>query len=110
MSRLTVRELPKAEADLGRILSYIAKRSPQGAADWLDAYDAAVEQISRNDWPRLFAKENDHVEEMLYQCFFRTRRGRTYRTIYIVDGSELLIVRVRGPGQQLLRASEMPFE
>lgn len=102
MSGLVVRELPKAQRDLQQIATYLRKRSPQGTHAWLDAYDAAVERVSREDYPRVPAPEAGRVEEDLHQVVFMTKRGRPYRIIYLIDSGTLYVVRVRGPGQNLL--------
>lgn len=106
--KLTVRELPKALADVVAIARFLGKRSPQGMHAWLDAYDEAVDRVSARDCPRSHAPENDRVDEELFHVLFKTKRGRTYRAVYLVDGDDLLVLRVRGPGQKLMRAGDIP--
>ena len=41
------------------------------------------------------------------QFLFKTRRGRTYRAVYVIMDDEVRILRVRGPGQPPLTDDEM---
>ncbi len=47
----------------------------------------------------------------LKQAFFRTRRGRSYRAVFVIVGDivgdEVRILRVRGPGQELIEPDEI---
>lgn len=36
------------------------------------------------------------------QLLFRTRKGRTYRALFDIQGKTVRVLRIRGPGQQLL--------
>ncbi len=95
----TVRELPKAKQDKYTIFCWLDERSPAGAMSWLDAYDALVERLK--EAPSTFgaALENDDCEFDVRQALFKTRRGRVYRVLFHIQGQEVFILRVRGPGQ-----------
>jgi plasmid stabilization system protein ParE len=97
--KFTVSVLQRAQADAEQIFNWIADRSSQGAAHWGRAYDAAVLNLSRDaaQWGQ--APENDEVDAELWQKFFKTRRGHTYRLLYTIIGNEVRVLRVRGPGQ-----------
>ena len=105
-----VRPLRRARKDADAIVDWIAneRRSPQGAAAWLKAYDKALASLA--DWPEShgLAPEDEFDERELRQFLFKTRRGRTYRGIFTVSGNEVLILRVRGPGQRILEPDEIP--
>ena len=95
-----VHELPRATADKRAILVWLRERSPRGGRAWLRAYDDLLVHLEENAAVHGPALENDdcpHLE--VKQAFFKTRRGRVYRVIYFIDGSDVYILRVRGPGQ-----------
>ena len=98
----TVHELPKAKADKRSIVKWIHERSPTGAAAWLNAYDRAVEQLKNRADSYGEAHENPDLSLDVRQILFKTRRGRVYRALFIVQTTNVYILRVRGPGQALV--------
>lgn len=100
--------LPRAERDAIKIFEYLAKRSPDGALNWWDAFYAASNEVPLNPLRYEVANENQDSEYELRQFLFRTRRGRRYRAIFIVIENEIRILRVRGPGQADLDVDEIP--
>jgi plasmid stabilization system protein ParE len=97
--KFTVSVLQRAQADAEWIFGWIANRSPQGAAQWGRAYDATVQELSRDAAQWGLAPENEEVGIELRQKLFKTRRGRPYRLLYTIVGKEVRLLRVRGPGQ-----------
>ena len=97
--KFTVHELPKAKADKRSISEWLFERSPQGAASWLDAYDRLL--VKLEGIADLFGEaiENQDCEFDVKQAFFKTKHGRVYRILYFLDGNDVYILRVRGPGQ-----------
>lgn len=95
----TVREMPKARHDVRSIYSWLHQHSPIGATAWLDAYDALLVQLAEQ--PTLFgeAPESPVCELPIRQALFKTRRGRVYRAIFIIEHNDVFVLRVRGPGQ-----------
>jgi plasmid stabilization system protein ParE len=94
-----VRELPKARQDKDSIFRWLADRSPAGALAWLDAYDSLVDRLRHDAASFALALENADCELEVRQGLFKTRRGRVYRTLFFIEGEEVFILRVRGPGQ-----------
>lgn len=105
-----VRPLRRARKDADSIVDWIARerKSPEGAAAWLAAYEKAVASLAH--WPESYglAPEDEYDDRELRQFLFKTRRGRTYRAIFTIQGDEIVILRVRGPGQGLLEPDEIP--
>ena len=95
----TVRELPKARADKRHIFEWLLNRSRPGAAAWLAAYDHAVDRLKSNATSHAEADENSELEADTKQALFKTRRGRIYRILFLIESSGVYILRVRGPGQ-----------
>ena len=104
---LKLKILPRAESDVQHIFQYIAKHSPQGAADWWDAFDLAAHEAGRGLVEYPLAPEDDSTPLDLRQVIFKTRAGRRYRFVFTVVENELRIVRVRGPGQPALTPDEV---
>lgn len=95
----TVFELPNAKDDKQSIFRWLNERSPQGAVAWLDAYDELINGIKDNA-PRFSkAPESKDCDFEIRQGLFKTRRGRVYRVLFLIEGADAYVLRVRGPGQ-----------
>jgi len=46
-----------------------------------------------------FAPENQDCDLEVRQALFKTRHGRVYRALFFIEGENVFILRVRGPGQ-----------
>jgi plasmid stabilization system protein ParE len=97
--KFRVFELTKAQWDKRRIFAWLFERSPQGAAAWLEAYDQMVARLSDVAGSLPVAPENSDLDLEVRQILFKTRHGRVYRAICHIDGENVHILRVRGPGQ-----------
>jgi plasmid stabilization system protein ParE len=102
-----VRELRRAQADIRSIVRWLARRSLQGAQAWLQAYDAMVLRLGRQADSCGAAQESDDFELDVRQVFFKTRRGRVYRALFVIEGNGVYILRVRGPGQAPVEPGEL---
>src|SRR5688572_22567643 len=98
----TVRILARAQQDVAVCYSYLADRSPQGAANWFNRFSEARTQLAQNPEKRPLAPESAHLMYEVREALFRTRKGRHYRILFTIRGSEVLVLRVRGPGQDYL--------
>lgn len=105
-----VHPVRRARKDADAIVDWIAnqRRSPRGAAAWLKAYKEALASLSL--WPESnsLAPEDEHDDRELRQFFFKTRHGRKYRGIFTICGDEVLVLRIRGPGQRFLEPDDIP--
>lgn len=104
---VTVRELPKARDDKRSIFRWLHERSLAGAAAWLDAYDSLLERLKRDAGSFGEAPENQDCDFDVRQALFKTRRGRVYRALFFIEGQEVYILRVRGPGQAPVTPEEI---
>lgn len=89
------------------IRDWLAQRWPAGALRWLDALDGPCRQIA--EWAESFAlaPEAGQCAEPLRQALFKTRRGNTYRALFVVRGSVVHVVSVRGGGQAPVDAADI---
>jgi plasmid stabilization system protein ParE len=103
----TVRIAPRAWSDADGIFDWLAARSPAGASRWYGAFLSAARQLTDDADRHGIAPESEVLGRTIRQRFFKTRRGRVYRLLFIEQGDELTILRIRGPGQAPVSADEM---
>lgn len=97
-----VKTLQRARRAYEQTLNYIAERSKSGAVAWAREYDAALARLEQSADTFPLAPENDHVDFELREALFKTRRGLVYRVLFTIQGHEVLILHVRGPGQDFV--------
>jgi plasmid stabilization system protein ParE len=97
----------QAEADIERIFTWLAERSPQGAARWYESFWDAAERL--REFPHLstLAREAKDFPEELRCLFFGTTRGRTYRALFAIRDDVVHILCIRGPGQKPVKAADI---
>jgi plasmid stabilization system protein ParE len=103
----TVRELRSARADKRAIVEWLKERSPRGANSWLRSYDQMIARLAETAENLPEAQENADLDMDVRQSLFKSRRGRIYRALFIIEGNEAFILRVRGPGQSPVDASQL---
>ena len=84
-----------------QIEEWIAERSIRGAATWQSAFQQAISKLTDRGPGFSLAPESSEFIEPIRQIFFRTRRGLTYRALFIVLSNLVIVVCVRGCGQDL---------
>lgn len=99
--------LRPAQQDYHTIEMYISARSRQGGKSWAKAFDKALASLRKNPLKEPLAPENDEFPEEIRNIRFRTRKGRTYRAIFLVEGGEVRVLRIRGAGQDILGADDI---
>jgi plasmid stabilization system protein ParE len=97
--KYAVSVLKRAGDDADRIYEWIAAKSPQGAIRWLQALEDALAQLESTADQWGVAPESEDLGIVIRQKLFKTRRGRIYRLLYSIDGNQVRVLRVRGPGQ-----------
>jgi plasmid stabilization system protein ParE len=94
-----VRLLARARDDLDAILTFVGKRSQEGAARLAVSFEKAMTLLENNPFVAPLAPENDELKRQIRHVMFRTRAGRRYRALFVVVGDEVRVLRVRGAGQ-----------
>src|SRR6056297_3457359 len=100
------RLLKRAEFELRIIIHYLSGRSKQGAAHLLAAFETSLHQVSQNPLGYGLAPENIFVDPEIRQFFFKTRRGRVYRTVFTIVKQEIRNLHIRGTGEDLIYEME----
>ena len=103
--KLTI--LSHAHRDFAEIVAWLAKASLQGADRWINAFDTALSSIAENPFGFGLAPEDEFIPIEIRQAFFQTKHGRSYRVLFTVVEQEVRVLRLRGPGQELLTPSEI---
>lgn len=101
------RLLSDAHLDFAGIVEWLGSKSSDGANRWIDAFDAALIAIAQNPLQQRLAPEEEILKRDVREFFFSTKRGRRYRIVFTVVGNEVRILRVRGPGQELLTLDDL---
>ena len=93
----------RAETDSNRIYLWLRSRSATGAGSWFAALLRRLKNLESDapNCPR--AKEADRFADDLRKTYFKTRHGRRYRIVFTIIGTEIRVLRIRAPGQRLLR-------
>ena len=109
MSRV-LRIIERARSDVDDIFAWIAKRSTYGAMSWYLAFRQAIDRIASSPESLGEAAESHATGRPLREALFKTRRGRVYRIVFELTNAEIVILRIRGPGQSPLRRRDVPAE
>ena len=99
--------LSRARLDVDAIYAWIQERSQSGAARWYSAFLIAASSLIESPERCSLAAESERIGITIRQRFFRTRRGRTYRLLFTIIGTEVRILRVRGPGQRPVKPDDV---
>ena len=102
-----VRVLERAQNDVDGILRWLLERSPSGAARWHAAFMSASATLANDPHRFALASERPALDRDVRERLFKTPRGRRYRIVFTIVGQEVRILRVRGPGQPPLEASDL---
>ena len=105
--KFKVREVRKATSDKRHIFEWLHSQSRSGAVSWLAAYDRMVTRLKSHADTCASAFECEDLDFDVRQILFKTRRGRVYRALFIIENNEVFILRVRGPGQAAIDADEL---
>lgn len=90
---------PRAKAEFEDQLLYLLERSPQGADAWASAFNATLASLEESPTIHGLAPESSDHSRDVFQVIFKTKKGNPYRLLYAIDGAEVMILSVRGLGQ-----------
>ena len=96
-----------AMSDIRGILQWIGSRSRTGAETWYRSWRNVLQAIRDRADQFGVAPESDDHPELIRHALFKTRRGRSYRALFIIRDRNVFVLHIRGPGQDLLRSDEI---
>jgi len=97
----------QAEVDINRIYAWLSQRSQEGATRWYESFWNSADRLKTFPLSCGLAPENDEFGEKLRHMLFGTKRGRTYRALFVISGEAVRILCVRGPGERPLRPHDI---
>lgn len=103
----SVNILARARRDADTIFGWIAERSPQGAARWHEAFQAAAATLSDDAERYPIAPELRKLPEEVRELHFRTQHGKRYRMLFVIVAIEVRILCIRGPGQPPVTSEDL---
>jgi plasmid stabilization system protein ParE len=101
---------PTAKADYWEIFEYIEQRSPIGAEHWQAACEEALKRLANDPQTCGYAPENRRSKNSIRQALFKTKSGLMYRALFTIDGDEVKVHQIRGPGEGPVHPDELPLE
>lgn len=107
MSVFRVRLHWQAEHDLDEILDWLSRRSSVGAGTWYRRWLEVANNLTDSADKCPLAPENDEAELEIRHLVFKTRRGREYRAIFTIQGDTVVVLHIRGPGQDIVPPEEI---
>ena len=81
---------PPAAEDLDEAYRWIAERSPESAAKWLNGLRRAIQRLSSFPGRCPLAPENDSFKEEIRQLLHRD-----YRVLFTVEGRTVRVLHIR---------------
>jgi plasmid stabilization system protein ParE len=99
--------LSRAQLDVASCHDFIAKRSTRGAASWFNRFAEIRDRLADDPERCAIAPESEFVDYEIRQVTFKTPFGLLYRILFTIVNDEVRILRVRGPGQDLVPPGEL---
>ena len=97
----------RAQHDVDEIVQWLHNRSPQGASSWYRRWKEILTQLKASADKSALAPESADHDEAIRHVMFRTRRGKSYRALFVVRRHDVWILHVRGPGQDFMAPDEI---
>jgi plasmid stabilization system protein ParE len=93
----------QAKQDAQVIYDWIVERAPGGAERWYEAFQSALDRLETDAHRNALAPESAFFSNEIRQLLFKTRKGLPYRILYCIADQTVVVLNVRGPGQQFVQ-------
>ena len=93
--------------DVYATLDWLAANSNSGPQRWYDSYLEALDSLEKNPLNCGFAIESEFLSVPIREKFFGTSKRQKYRLIYLIEGHQVHVLRLRGPGQDYLKSEDI---
>jgi plasmid stabilization system protein ParE len=101
--RFAISITQQAKQDAPIIYDWIAERAPRGAERWYEAFQNALDRLESDAHRHALAPESEFFSNEIKQLLFKTHKGLPYRILYSISDQTVVVLPVRGPGQELVR-------
>lgn len=104
--RYEVRLQPLAEKDLEEAYVWAAERAPATAAKWLRRFEESIQSLRQHPERCALAIESKRLGRELRQLNVG-RKPHVFRTVFLIDGGIVRILRIRRATRRPLRQGEL---
>ncbi|HLQ46149.1 MAG TPA: type II toxin-antitoxin system RelE/ParE family toxin [Planctomycetaceae bacterium] len=98
---------PRAKSQFMQIVRWLCRRTTEGAARWIDAFEQMIDDLEDHADNCGLAEENSLVSREIRETRFKTKHGRTYRAVFTILNGQVRILAIRGPGQAPLKRRDL---
>lgn len=95
-----VRPTVRALVDVDRHYEWIGQIDPNLAKRWYEAFYDALARVRSNPYTSGLAYENRAFDEEVRHLLFGLDKRRRYRALFVIRDDEIVLLRVRGPGER----------
>jgi hypothetical protein len=99
--------VPQADGDMDVILDWLYKHSPTGAVTWHNRWLEVLDQLKKYADQCPIAPESAICRYEIRHLVFKTRSGREYRAIFAMQDDTVVVLHIRGPGQDIVSPDEL---
>jgi plasmid stabilization system protein ParE len=99
--------LSEAQQDLDLIAGYLATHFSLGLTRWFDALEETIVDLEQHPLRYARAPEDHLVSAPIQSLTFQPKAGKRYRLVFTIVENEVRVLRILGPGHDLLRADEL---
>lgn len=106
---LEVRVSGRADCDADAIFNWLSARSEAGAHRWYQSFLSLLEKLPGLARGCSVASEARMLGDDVRQVLFKTKKGSTYRVLFVLRGETIHIIAVRGSGQAHATPDDVEF-
>lgn len=97
----------RARQDAHGIYEWLAQHSFPGATAWFDEFLGTLDKLHADPLRLPQAPEAEDLGIDLREIAFKTRKGNTYRILFLVTEDTIQIAAIRGTGQDLATLNDL---
>jgi plasmid stabilization system protein ParE len=98
---------PRAEADLEALYQRAAEQAPLAAKRWYNQFLKSLESLRQHPHRCGMAPEATQLSLELRQFIVRSRSGRAYRALFVIEEDSVQVLSIRAPGQDIAGPEEI---
>lgn len=106
MMTYNVQLQPWAARDLDDAYLWAARHAPVTARDWLERFEAALQSLADHPERCSLAPEHRAMKRELREYHFG-RKPNVFRAVFIIDGNDVRVLRIRRAARRRLSRREL---